>query len=510
MAHSLFSRERAPITLRDYQVQSVEDLRREMLQGYRRLLLQAGTGSGKTVIASEIIKRAVAKRSNVLFLAHRRELIDQCSDKLEWFGCDHGIIMAGRRRDQIARVQVASIQTLWSRAIQREVMGLPDTQLIVLDECHRSLAKTYRKIIEAYPDAYVLGLTATPVRSDGRGLGQMYERMVRTPGVAELTRRGYLVPVKYYAPSKPDLAGVKMRMGDYVEKDLERKLDKPPLIGNLVENWGRLAENRQTVVFASGVKHSIHIAEEFQRAGVPAAHLDGETPLDERADILQQLYDGDLRVVSNCQVLTEGWDCPPVSCGVLARPTKSIGLYLQMAGRMLRPWEGKEDTLLIDHSGAVYDHGFVDQDIPWTLNEGEKIQDRQRKKKLKESKALTCPECQGVFYSKPACPYCGWEPKKQGEEYHWVEGNLVLVTPEGPKDLPYTMEIKRSWWRQLKQLAIQRGYKNGWAAHTYKKKFEVWPASSWKQDRPEHPGPEVLGFVRHLMIKYAKRKANES
>lgn len=495
-----------PIKLRDYQTQAVEDLRASFRAGNRRLLLQAGTGSGKTIIAAQIIKNAIAKKKYVLFLAHRRELIDQCADKLVRFGVPHGIIMAGRQAHVIQEVQVASIQTLWARAIKKTRINLPPTDLMVIDEAHHCLSKTYRTLIEAYPEATVLGLTATPCRGDGRGLGEIYQDMVSCPSIAELTAQGFLVPIRYYAPAAPDLTGVKTRMGDYVEGELAERMDKKPLVGSIVENWGRLAEGRQTVVFATGVRHSIHIAQEFEAAGVRAAHLDANTPLDERAQILADLVSGAITVVSNCMVLTEGWDCPPVSCCVLARPTKSIGLYLQMAGRTLRPWEAKEDCLLIDHAGCIYEHGFVDEPVPWDLDSTRKIKDAIAGQK-KKAKPITCPECKYVFQGLAACPKCGWAPTKAGQEYAWVKGELVEVK-KGAKTVAakYSMDEKESWYYQLGQVADERGYRKGWIAHTYRKKFGVWPSNSFIPGQRMPVGPEVLGFVRHLMIKYAKGK----
>ena len=506
---SLFAPElpREEITLRQYQLDAVENLRESVRAGNRCLILQAGTGSGKTIIAAQIIKNAVAKKKYVLFLAHRRELIDQCADKLERFGVPHGIIMAGRQGHVSQNVQVASIQTLWHRAVKKTRMHLPPTDLIVLDACQRSLSKTYRHLIDAYPEATVWGLTATPCRGDGRGLGEIYDDMVCCPPVVELTAAGFLVPIKYFAPSAPDLAGVKIRMGDYVEGELATRMDKQPLVGSIVENWGRLAEGRQTVVFATGVKHSMHIADEFKKAGVAAAHLDGNTPLDERKQILGDLFTGAITVVSNCMVLCEGWDCPPVSCCILARPTKSIGLYLQMAGRTLRPWEGKADCLLVDHAGCIYEHGFVDEPVPWDLDPKIRIKDAITNSKKKKARPITCPECKCTFQGLAECPECGWAPKKVGQEYAWVAGELVEVRKNAKAVAArYTMQEKESWFQQLGQVAKERGYRDGWIGHTYKKKFGVWPATVFARDLLP-PGPEVLGFVRHLAIRYAKGKA---
>jgi len=496
------------IILRPYQVDAVENLRRSFMQGNRRLLLQAGTGSGKTIIASEIIKSAVTRGRYVLFLAHRRELIDQCADKLVRFGVPHGIIMAGRQRSMGENVQVGSVQTITTRAVKSKKMPLPPVDLLVLDECHRSLSKSYLHLIDYFTQAndktVVLGMTATPVRGDGRGLGEVYEDMITCPSIRELTSQGFLVPIRYFAPSAPDLDGVHTRMGDYVEKELEERMDKTPLIGNIVENWGRFADGRQTVVFATGVKHSIHITEEFQKAGVQAAHIDGNTPDSERETILTDLWKGNLSVVSNCMVLTEGWDCPPVSCCILARPTKSIGLYLQMCGRTLRPWQGKDDCLLVDHSGSIYTHGFVDGEIPWDLDARRKIQERIQDTKKKESKPITCPECKFVFISLAECPECGWKPKVKGQEYHWIKGELVEVNKE--IEFRYSQRMRRDWFKQLLWVADEKGYKRGWVGHTFKKKFKTWPRGM-EGARMEPPGPEVRAFIRHLQIRYAKGKA---
>jgi superfamily II DNA or RNA helicase len=264
---------RAP-DLRPYQIDVIEWLRAAIRQ-QRRVLLVSPTGSGKTVIASAIVRAAVAKGSKVLFLAHRRELVKQAHEKLYSYGVDAGIIQAGFEPRPAQPVQVASISTLWARAYRGSRMDPPPADLIIVDEAHRVRARTYTEIIDSYSDAVILGLTATPCRSDGRGLGNAFDVMVECPPVQDLIDGGFLVPTKVYAPSLPDLTGVRVVRGDYVESQLAERVNTDQLVGDIVTHWHRLAEGRRTVVFATGVAHSVHIRDEFLRSGVLAAHIDG-------------------------------------------------------------------------------------------------------------------------------------------------------------------------------------------------------------------------------------------
>lgn len=486
------------ITLRDYQQKSVDDLRREMLNGRRRVLLQTPTGGGKTIVASAIMKGAMSKDKRVLFLAHRRELVHQCDDKLNRFGVASGIIMAGVESNW-SLVQVASVQTIHARVFRSKKLTLEEPDLIVIDEAHRSTAMTYRRVLDAFPDAWVLGLTATPVRGDGTGLGLIYKSMVLGPTNAELTKQGWLVPIAYYMPAKPDLSEVKTRAGDYVEEQLQTAMDKPKLVGDVVEQWCKHAAGRPTVVFATGVRHSMHLAEEFRREGIAAEHLDGTTPLDEREGILSRLSSGETQVVSNCMVLTEGWDCPVVSCCVLARPTKSLALFLQMAGRTLRPASGKADCLILDHAGSAEQFGdfitpwgkdhVVFDEVPWSLDGKEKLAERAKKKK-KPRLAVVCEQCFALFSAK-VCPNCGTlVPERQPQAVEFEDGELSRVRGSAP-----TMKDKARVLAELKGYALEKGFKNGWAMHSYRRIFGVWPHSSIKRCRWTTPSEEIRGWA---------------
>jgi len=321
------------MNLRPYQVEIVDRIEAAIVRGERRVLMVAPTGSGKTVIASEVMRRHAERLEPAAFLAHHDELLTQAHDKLKRFGVDAGIIKSGRDRElrPQARVQVCGLQTLHARAIRTDRMKLPPASLLVIDEAHHVRSKSYQSIIQAFPDAAVLGMTATPCRGDGRGLGNVFDTIEECPSTARLIELGFLVPARIFAPPPPDLRGVRvMSTGDYDIGQLSGRMD--PLVGDFVEHWLRHAERRRTIAFAVDVKHSIHLTAELCNSGVRAEHLDGTTPKLEREQILERLARGETEVVCNVGVITEGFDCPDVGCIAIARPTRSLGLFRQMTG----------------------------------------------------------------------------------------------------------------------------------------------------------------------------------
>ena len=379
----------------------------------------APTGSGKTIIASEVIKRAAAARKNVLFVAHRNELLTQARDKLKTFGIDAGIIKAGRDKDARpqAAVQVAGIQTLHARAVRAKSMELPPADVVFIDEAHHVRARTYQTIVDAYPNAIIIGLTATPCRGDGRGLGNVFEAMIECPQIGELINLEHLVKFKIFAPPAPDLRGVEVAStGDYVISQLSDRMDTDQLVGDIVEHWLKHSQRRRTVIFAVDVKHSAHIVEELRKSEVRAEHVDGSTPQDERDAVIGRLASGETEVVCNCMIFTEGFDLPDIGCIVLARPTRSLGLYRQMIGRGLRPAEGKSDVIILDHSGGVYRHGRPDDAIDWTLHQDKRASNPAHEARLAEHRDpfCECTACGHLRMRGMACDNCGWEPKPHG------------------------------------------------------------------------------------------------
>jgi len=493
--------------LREYQVQAIHALRASLAQGKRRPVLVSPTGSGKTRTAVEVIRMAVDKGSRVLVLAPRRELIYQVSEVLEAARIWHGVVMAGEPMNRYSPVQVASFDTLWAR---RNRMPLPDADLVIVDEAHLSIAATRRKLIEAYPNARVIGLTATPARGDGRGLGEIYDDLVQSWGIRELTEAGYLVPARYFVPSKPDLEGLKLnRDGDYQERDLGKRMDRAQLVGDIVHNWFRIAPGRSTVVFCVTRAHSRHVCQEFLARGVKAEHLDGETPLDERKAILARVASGETTVLCNVYVATYGLNVPRLEVAVMARPTRNPTLYLQTIGRVLRTAEGKTEAIVIDHAGCVDQHGRVEDDFPWSLDTQEKVQDRKKKQQeeRQEPKDIICGECGYTFRSSRVCPRCGHEMVPPGKPIPTHQADLQELDP-GKANRTADWDSKIAFVAGLRAHARQKGFSDGWVAHKYREKFGVWPNDPRvKYAEPGEITPEVRGWIKHSQIKWAKRRA---
>jgi DNA repair protein RadD len=472
--------------LRPYQVSARTGLQAEYRAGKRRVLLVLPTGGGKTTVAADLVQRALAIGHRVVFLAHRKELIDQCSARLAQFGIDHGVIMAGHPnwRPWLS-VQVASIQTLHARSDSPEIRA-PD--LIIIDEAHRAKASTYLAALERWSGAWVLGLTATPWRSDGKGLADLFEASVVASTPTELTALGFLVRCDGFGYGAPDLSGVSTSRGDYNELELAEKMNTVRINGEIVSRWRQHANGWRTVAFAVDIKHSQAIVQQFRDAGVPAEHVDGTTPKDERAAILARLASGETRVVSNVGVLTEGWDCPAVSCVILARPTKSVGLYMQCVGRGLRPFPGKSICRIHDHAGSLAMHGPPDEDRDYSLAADVKV----RKRNADEKAPVICPQClRTCKQDDRSCVACGFafeqRPARgagEGREIEQVDGGLVSMDEIRSKRAAAVVQAtqeEREFLARMTVLKRELGWKDNAPQVKFKKKFGRWP--TWRENR---------------------------
>ncbi len=504
-------KENVTIELRPFQRDAVDQIEHEIAEGRRRLLYVAPTGAGKTVVGAEIINRAVERHHRVLVITHRREIITQTYDKLVANGVNPGIVLAGFEDElrPYANVQVAGIQTLHARAIRSNRMPMPAATYLIIDEAHHARAGTYQKVLDFYPDAVVIGLTATPCRGDGRGLGNLFETMIQAPQIAELIKLGHLVPTKVYAPIDRDIAkGVRTQTGDYVLSALSARMNTDQLVGDVVADWLKHGERRRTVIFAVDVAHSAHIRNAFLEFDVRAEHLDGSTPKTERDAILARLRSGETEIVTNCAVLTEGFDCPDIGCIVLARPTKKMGLYRQMIGRGLRPADGKSDCVILDHSGAVYRHGLPEDYVEWTLNVDRRAENptQAKRERGEEPKLRECPSCKTVMAA-PPCHACGWMPApRHGRDRDFGDGELGLVIGGKARAPAYDENYRADFFQQLRAVQQMRGYKKGWAAHKFKEKFGTFPPWSYNDLPPVAPTDAVLRWIRSRNIAFAKAR----
>jgi len=431
------------VVLRPYQVRGLDEARAHYRRGVRRVLLVAPTGAGKTVMFCSMVSRHLERGGRVLLIVHRRELLTQAVARLRREGIERvGVILAGSERDREAPVQVASIGTLL--AMVRRGEPLPSASLLVLDEAHHYVAEAWGEIAGQYRDAYVIGVTATPERADGTPLGDLFDALVTVASVRELTDLGYLVPCKVIAPRR-------------------RRRDRAwPVVDAYREHAG----DRPTVIFSRSVDAARDLATTLRSRGVAAAAIDGETPADERESILARFAAGEVRVLTNCYVLTEGWDCPRAEVCILDRGCTSVATYLQIVGRILRPSPdtGKTSALLVDLYGAVHDHGLPDADRTYSLA-GRAISHG-------DAPTRECPDCGAtILLALRQCPHCG------------AELASAVRAPEPPEALVTISraQLERSYWDELVATARERGYRLGWCVHRWRERYHRFPRALWRE-----------------------------
>lgn len=494
-------------TLRPYQADCVAKIEAAMQDGTARILTQLPTAAGKGVILSHLINHFHLLGLTVLFLVHREEILLDVSARISRYGIPHGIIKAGVEPDYSHYVQLASIQTLHNRL---KNPWIRNADIVIVDEAHHILAATYLRTLKHFAKKTIIGFTATPCRTDGRGLGDVFDMLIQGAKVEELQAQGYLSPLKYYAPVRPDLSGVKTTGADYNLPQLEEVMTKGELVGKIVPHWQQLAAGRQSVVFATSVKHSLAIVRQFQAAGIKADHLDGSSLPEHRKAVLAKFKSREIQVLCNCQLFGEGIDIPDIQCVILARPTKSLSLYMQMVGRGMRISQGKEDCLILDHAGAVYHHGFIEEIDHWSLEKSTKtVNEKQQERQKSEAEPITCRKCSCVYTRQLQCPSCGNIPqtRQKPEDVEYIDGRLGLIVRKSAKKQEPTREEKAYWYQQLKAVGHERGYSDGWLSHKFREKFHVWPRSLSHLPAARSVSPEVRQWVTSRNIAFAKRRA---
>jgi superfamily II DNA or RNA helicase len=491
--------------LRDYQEEAVNALRLNFASGLKRQVLIAATGAGKSVMAHDIVARAREKNKRVLFVVNRIQLVNQFSQRLTAANIPHGIIRGEDTRMPYLPVVVGSVQTIARR-------GIGNFDVIVIDEAHAVPgSKDYRTLIAAHPDAAILGLTATPwakgmAKADYDGIsGPLFQAPVLAAPISKLVEEGHLVDCDVWAPTTVDMTGakkVKNPFGDmdYSDVAAAERMDKPQLVGDIVTQWKRIAPGSNTVIFASSIEHSQHIVSEFQRAGYAAEHISAYTPLEEREAIFARHKRGETLILSCVALLREGWDAPECSTLILARPTRSLIAYIQMAGRVLRPAPGKDKAIIIDHTGTVAKLGFPTEDRDMTLDDGKPKPAGETEAEKKELKP--CPKCgyvdhyKGLCSNDRSCPNCGFVPERKPKDVAHTDDDLHQIKKGASKD------DKQRVYSELLALANERGRSSGWVAHKYRAKFGVWPRGLMEE--PIQPSPETRSWVRSQDIRYAK------
>lgn len=496
--------------LRPYQARAIVEIRTKVLMGKRRILCVAPTAAGKMFITASIIRSASLP---VLFVAHRKEIIDQCVTQLAHKGISNvGVIRgADARYNPSASVQVGSIATL----ARRDKPFVGSQVIVIIDECHRAASDSYVELLSHYPDAIVLGFTATPARLDGRPLGgDLFEEIVQIATYSELLQHpDWLVAPDVFAGSeRVDVSGVRKSGADFDEGQLADVMHADRLEGNVVATWlarahlhpiftdggmrvpVRLAEGprRRTILFAVNVAHSQSLAARFERAGVKVAHLDGGTPEHLREAMLRDLSTGAIEVVCNCQVAVEGVDIPSIKCVISACPTHSVTRWRQSVGREMRPWNGVV-PLLLDHAGNFDRLGCPFEDVVWSLK------DRPKRARGQEP-TRKCSACGGyVPLSKVVCPHCGADLPR-AEETPLAESDEELRQRQTePEALKWAY-----FWRQV-VTAKAKGFKPGFASALYRERYGQWPPRHWSDKIKTDFATD--GLWQDLLARRLERKA---
>lgn len=427
------------IELRKYQVELINNIRRSIMAGHRSIVAVLGCGGGKSVIQAEIARSATAKGNRVLFLVHRRELCEQITNTFTGQGVDMSLC------------SVSMVQT-----VSRRLDGIPEPSLIITDEAHHSTANTYRKIYDRFPGAIRLGFTATPIRLNHGGLGEVYEDLIMSVSTKWLIDNRYLAPYKYYSVKLADTSGLHIRSGDYKADEVACLMQNKEIYGETVKQWERLAKGRKTIVYCASVEASEMTADEFSSAGYTSYSLDGTTSENQRRDVMERFRKGDIKILCNCELFGEGLDVPDCECVVLLRPTQSLTLYIQQSMRSMRYMPDKT-AIIIDHVGNCYLHGLPDDDRKWSLEST-----------VKQENTVKIRECKNCFAVYPPsldkCPYCGYKAVKEVRHSNKKTIEIDLVEVGRQEDIKNTRlsDAVLDTWEEVVEFRKIKGYKFAW------------------------------------------------
>ena len=428
------------IVLRPYQKEFYNNIRNSISKGKKRIMCVSPCGSGKSVLVAKVIQSASQKNNTVLVLCHRKEIIDQLTERLKPY----------------PNATVGMVQT-----ITRRLESTPEPSIIIIDEAHTAKSASYLRILEHFRNSYALYFTATPQRTDGKGFADIADDIVNSVSVRWLIKNGYLTPFEYYAPKTLlDTSELDIKQGEYDGRQATTLLDKPKIYGDVLTCYHKYAEGLKTIVYCSSVEHSEKTAKAFNDAGILAAHIDGKTPKNTRSDIIKKFRNGEITVLCNYSLIVEGFDVPDDGCVICLRPTQSLIVHIQSVMRCMRIADGKTRAVILDMVGNYERHGLPDDEREWTLNGRDK---HTRHKSENTVKARVCEKCFRTYAGRGAvCPYCGNDNGKTRAEIEADErAELERITAENRKQK--RMEVGRARMvDDLKHIAKERGYKPAW------------------------------------------------
>lgn len=436
------------LTLRPYQVELLRSVVQAFAQGSKRPCVVLGCGGGKTVLFSFMAKTIQSKGRVVWFLVHRRELLEQTVATFDRFHIDRQLIYIGM-----------------VGTFSNHLHDYPAPDTIIFDECHFSAAKTWGRIIDAFPKAFLIGLTATPCRLDGKPLHSIYDTLVEGPQAAELISAGYLSPYRCYAPTVTDFSVLKRKGGDFDQEQATDILTARAVFGDVITHYKTLAAGKKAICYCSSIRHSKAMTAEFQAAGINAVHFDGDTPKMERGDIIADFRAGRIQILCNVDLISVGFDCPDCECCILLRPTMSTALYIQQSCRALRFAPGKT-AVILDHVGNVLRHGLPDEKRHWTLDGGLNAH-RNTDQATGRLTVRTCLRCYSAYSGREhACPFCG-EPAKLTEQeiqnIKEIQLQEIKARRESEAVSTATSPDDCKTMAELIAFAKKKGYKPQWA-----------------------------------------------